>query len=136
MLDDIAAHHEMTHLSHHDPASMPPISKPPYDAQRLAKCITCKGGDDNYHPSGLRPFTIRELLALQTFCHSFRYPKTLNGVEFTKTEMKVQCGNAVPPLMGKAIMRSVLGSLIATDKRRLLEFGGGGRGGAANPIEL
>lgn len=133
MLDDVARHHELSPLSHHNPESLREISKPAYDSGRLAKCITCKGGDNNYHPSGQRPFTIREFLALQTFSHGFRFPEMWAGRPFTRTEMKIQLGNAVPPLMGKALMQQVLASLIATDRRRLLESGGGDE---ANPIEI
>lgn len=128
MLDDVERHHEMSPLFHHDPESMPRISKTAYDCNRLANCITCKGGDNNYHPNGLRPFTIREFLALQTFPHCFRFPDNV-----TQTEMKIQLGNAVPPLMGAALMRSVLASLLANDKRRLRSSGGDEEG---NPIEL
>lgn len=133
MLNDVEIAHAISPLLHHDPEAQPRIAKPPYDANTLAKTVTCKGGDNNYHPSGERPFTIREFMALQTFLHGFGFPESFLGRPFTTTEMKVQIGNAVPRLMGRAIMRSVLKSLVATDQRRLRLFGGAEE---ANAIEL
>lgn len=124
-LDEVEAAHRTNPLKYHDPRPLPPQSrKTPYDANVLAKTITCKGGD-NYHPSGLRNYTIAEFMALQTFpFRTFGFPETRRGKSFSKTEMKVQLGNAVPPLVGKPIMSNVKDSLIASDKRRLEEFGG------------
>lgn len=40
----------------------------------------------------------------------------------TLTELRIQAGNAVPPLFAEAILRSVDKSLRATDKRRLAKM--------------
>lgn len=62
----------------------------------------CTGGDGIIHPSGRRDFTDRELANLQTFplCHKFGWK-----------EVRKQIGNAVPPLMGKAILDCVIKSM-------------------------
>lgn len=123
-LDELEAAHRVSPLKYHNPGSQKVLSgRTPYDANGLAKTMTCKGGD-NYHPSGLRNFTVQEYMALQTFPHTFRFPESGPRKSFTKTEMKVQLGNAVPPLVGKAVLSSVTSSLIASDKRRLENFGG------------
>ncbi|KAK2747137.1 hypothetical protein FQN57_002394 [Myotisia sp. PD_48] len=77
----------------------------PYDPDTLAKTITCNGGD-NVHPSGTRTFTHRELASLQTFPieHQFCAPGVMK-----------QIGNAVPPVLAKAIFMEVLKSLRRTD---------------------
>ncbi|KAE8151262.1 S-adenosyl-L-methionine-dependent methyltransferase [Aspergillus avenaceus] len=82
--------------------------RPPYDAESLAHTITCSGGEGNYHPSGERKFTHRELACLQTFPLSFRF----GGKEVTK-----QIGNAVPPKLATAIFREIVRSLRDTDER-------------------
>jgi len=83
--------------------------KPPFDANQQAKTITC-GGGDNYHPSGTRGFTHREFACLQTFPLSFR---------FGPREVRKQIGNAVPPLLAKAIYGEIIRSLQQTDEREL-----------------
>lgn len=123
-LDGLEAAHIASPLKYHDPASQKVLSgRTPYDANGLAKTMTCKGGD-NYHPNGLRNFTVQEYMALQTFPHTFRFPETRRGRPFTRTEMKIQLGNAVPPLVGKAVLSSVVDSLMSSDRRRLESFGG------------
>lgn len=122
-LEELEAIHRVTPLKYHDPASLKVLSRAPYDANCLAKTITCKGGD-NYHPSGSRNFTVREYLALQTFPYTFQFPELRGWKPFPQTEMKAQAGNAVPPMVGKAILGSVMKSLIASDQKRLEKFGG------------
>ena len=72
----------------------------------LAKTLTCGGGVGNYHPSGLRPYTIREAACLQTL------PMEHN---FYMYGARKQIGNMVPPLMEKIILQEVIKSLKETD---------------------
>lgn len=85
-------------------------TRTPFDGNIQAKTITTNAGQENYHPSGRRPYTLRELARLQTFplLHSF---DGANGV----TEKKRQIGNAVPPLLARAMFRSVVKSLKESD---------------------
>ncbi|KAK2808144.1 hypothetical protein FQN49_008745, partial [Arthroderma sp. PD_2] len=82
-----------------------PFHRPPYNPHRLAKTLTCSGGD-NFHPSGTRTFTLRESACLQTFPlqHTFCSPGVMK-----------QIGNAVPPVLAKAIFGEVVKSLRKTD---------------------
>ncbi|CRG86309.1 DNA (cytosine-5-)-methyltransferase [Talaromyces islandicus] len=84
------------------------LTKPPYDENTQAKTITTGGGEKNYHPSGLRRFTIRELARLQTFPD--QYP-------FSSAYAKKQIGNAVPPRLAEAMYRAAIQSLQETDER-------------------
>lgn len=63
------------------------------------------------HPSGLRPFTPRELACLQTFpvTHDFA------GSVFQK---KKQIGNAVPPVLAEALLREVRKAMEKADGER------------------
>ncbi|KAJ5545534.1 hypothetical protein N7461_007838 [Penicillium sp. DV-2018c] len=79
-----------------------------FDANGLARTITCGGGEFNYHPSGTRPYTCREMASLQTFPLSYR---------FTGKFMRKQVGNAVPPLFAKAIIGEIVRSLKESDAR-------------------
>lgn len=85
----------------------------PYDENTLAKTITCGGGDGNYHPSGLRPFTIRELACLQTFPVQYRFPTAY---------AKKQVGNSVPPRLAEVIYRAAIKSLQETDEKEYMEY--------------
>ena len=82
----------------------------PFSGNTIAKTITTNAGQGNYHPSGLRLYTPRELACLQTFPmhHSFAGAP---GV----TKKRKQIGNAVPPKLAKAIFRSVIKSLKESD---------------------
>lgn len=84
----------------------------PYNAYTQAKTITCAGGEANYHPSGLRPFTAREVACLQTFPLSF---------QFSAKKVRKQVGNAVPPKFAEAIYREIVRSLRETDEKLLWE---------------
>lgn len=81
--------------------------KAPFNSNSLARTITCGGGELNYHPSGQRRYTNRELASLQTFPLSYK---------FGQKEVKKQIGNAVPPLLSKAIFREIIKSLQRTDE--------------------
>ena len=85
--------------------------KPAFDARTQAKTVTCHGGMNNWHPSGLRPYTVRELACLQTFplCHTFSGARG-------RTAAKRQNGNAVPPIMARAIMREIIRCLKESDE--------------------
>lgn len=72
---------------------MPKRNVAPYNGNLpLRNCITT-GGSLDVHPSGLRCFTDRELACLQGF--------PLEHL-FGATKVKVQIGNAVPPVVFKA----------------------------------
>ncbi|KAL4803267.1 S-adenosyl-L-methionine-dependent methyltransferase [Aspergillus unguis] len=86
--------------------------RPPYDANQQARTITCGGGENNYHPSGMRNFTNREYACLQTFPLSF---------QFGPREVRTQIGNAVPPLLAKAVYGEIIKSLQESDERELRE---------------
>jgi DNA (cytosine-5)-methyltransferase 1 len=84
------------------------LTRAPYDENTLAKTITCGGGEKNYHPSGLRRFTVRELARMQTFPDE--YP-------FSSAYAKKQIGNAVPPRLAEVMYRAAIQSLQETDER-------------------
>jgi len=77
--------------------------KRPYDPNTFARTITC--ATDTYHPSG-RPFTRRELAAIQTFPNSFK---------FSKYGAKKQIGNAVSCMVAKTIYSEIVKSLRKAD---------------------
>lgn len=83
--------------------------KPALSADSLAKTITCNGGQKNYHPSGTRAYTIREMASLQTFPWYYRFPGKC------VVPARQQIGNAVSPLMAKALFQEILKSLKETD---------------------
>lgn len=84
----------------------------PYNPRTQAKTITCAGGEGNYHPSGRRLFTPREVACLQTFPLSF---------QFSTRCVRKQVGNAVPPKFAEAIYREIARSLRETDEKLLRE---------------
>lgn len=99
----------------HDIQALPGRGDPraPYDGNRQAKTITCGGGVDSYHPSGLRRFTQREFASLQTFPLEFR---------FGPREVCKQIGNAVPPVLAKALYKEIKQSLQQTDEAEMRQF--------------
>ncbi|KAJ5484896.1 hypothetical protein N7539_004884 [Penicillium diatomitis] len=80
----------------------------PYDARIPAKTLTCSGGEANYHPSGKRKFTEREVACLQTFPLDFK---------FSQIGVRKQIGNAVPPALARVLYQEIIASLRATDMR-------------------
>lgn len=87
--------------------------KRPYDGNQQAKTITSGGGEGNYHPSGKRRYTTREYACLQTFDVNFK---------FGAHEIRKQIGNAVPPMLAKAIFREVIKTLRRTDRTEAAEL--------------
>ncbi|KAJ5242158.1 uncharacterized protein N7469_000485 [Penicillium citrinum] len=85
-----------------DAISAIPDDAPDHDA----KTITTGGGD--YHPSGMRTLTDREVACLQTFPRDFR---------FYKSGARRQIGNAFPPMAAMAIYKEAKKSLRETDER-------------------
>lgn len=84
----------------------------PYNAYSQAKTITCNGGEANYHPSGRRKFTEREVACLQTFPLDFEFPGR---------NVRRQIGNAVPVKFAETIYREIARSLRETDEEELQE---------------
>ena len=84
-------------------------SRTPFDGNTQAKCITTSGGQNNYHPSGRRPYTVRELACLQTFPLEHEFADECN------TMLKKQVGNAVPPLFARALMEACKKSMMKAD---------------------
>ncbi len=83
--------------------------KPPLDPNGLCGTITCSGGGDNvYHPSGLRNYTLAEKALLQTFPADYVF-------RGQRGERARQIGNAVPPAFAAALFRSLAGWMAATD---------------------
>ena len=85
----------------------------PYSMDGPARSLVdTGGGKNNYYPDGTRPFTLRELACLQTFPRDFKFC----GM---KTSIRRQIGNAVPCVLGKAIMEEVVRCLREWDTRHL-----------------
>ena len=92
-------------FANHSPHLMARSEKPPFSGNRpLRNTITC-GGSINYHPSGTRCFTVRELACLQGFPLEHR---------FGKGERR-QIGNAVPPIIAKVFFEQVVRALRMAD---------------------
>ena len=81
----------------------------PKDPHRQCRTLMAGGSDQEYHPSGLRPFTIREKACLQTFPNDHAF----SGSCTTKQR---QIGNAVPPFLGRAILNEVRKALEKADE--------------------
>ena len=86
--------------------------KPAPDGNSIAKCVTCKGGDNDKHPNGYRGYTNREFACLQTFplYHEFR-PAGVNKL----STVREQIGNAVPPRFAKVLFAWLKKSLEKAD---------------------
>lgn len=76
----------------------------------LRHCITTNGGSDNYHYSGARRYTVRELSYLQTFPEGYRFAGST-------TQATRQVGNACPPTAAEALFLSCAQMLEAHDHR-------------------
>ncbi|OBT52547.1 hypothetical protein VE04_07756, partial [Pseudogymnoascus sp. 24MN13] len=83
-----------------------PLHESPWDGTSIApRAITTHGGQ-NYHPSGTRGFTNRELATLQGFPAGHR---------FGEKNVKKQIGNAVPPSIAAVLFGAVRKALEAAD---------------------
>ena len=87
--------------------------KNPFSADTLSMTLTCNGGQNNYHPTGTRAYTIREIASLQTFPWYHVFPGKI------LTVARRQIGNAVPPLVGKAMYQEIIKVLKETDEADL-----------------
>jgi DNA (cytosine-5)-methyltransferase 1 len=59
------------------------------------------------HPEAHRPITVREAARLQSFPDSFKFPE-----EQALSSVARQVGNAVPPLLAKAVGEAVIAHLL------------------------
>lgn len=100
--------HDATQHETHD--RFPRGPRVPFSDDQFAKTVTCSGGVGNYHPSGLRFYTIRETASLQTFPLSYTF--TFDS----KTKARRQIGNAVPPLLARSIYREIIKCLRESDR--------------------
>ncbi|KAL9588179.1 MAG: hypothetical protein Q9203_003004 [Teloschistes exilis] len=91
--------------SNHDLDRCKPRSFAPRDGDTIAKTVTCNG-NGQIHPSGQRDLTIREFAALQGFPTEH---------VFGSVGAKKQIGNAVPPVVGRKVLESVVRALQKAD---------------------
>jgi site-specific DNA-cytosine methylase len=87
-------------------------NKPPYNRNTvLSQCVTTNGGKRDWHPCGTRSFTIQELALLQGFDAGHLFAVT------NKTTLRRQIGNAVALSVEKAILKEVIKSMRAFDRK-------------------
>ncbi|KAH9886601.1 S-adenosyl-L-methionine-dependent methyltransferase [Xylariomycetidae sp. FL2044] len=104
-------------------ATTRPMAKEPWDPKiPLSRTITCNGGVGNYHYSGKRGFTLRELATLQGFPVDYA---------FQGGYLKKQIGNAFPPPAVKTLYQHIRKWLekqdrviIPPNEQCLLDMGG------------
>lgn len=87
------------------PGGKPFVPKAPWDPTRLARTITCSGGQ-NYHWSGKRDFTLLEYAVLQGFPTWHR---------FEGSYIKKQIGNAFAPSVVKILYDHLVDWLLTED---------------------
>lgn len=94
---------------YHRPQDLKPKNKTPYNPYTsfLKGCVTTSGGE-NYHYSGTRRYTAREMSLLQTFHLKYRFSGS-------RTQAIKQIGNAFPPVMAEALYREIARTLEAFD---------------------
>ena len=90
----------------HDPDQMPPRNEPPYNGNLPLRRTICCSGNSDFHPSGKRGFTLRELACLQGFPVA---------QEFGPTRTRMQIGNAVPPIVAKVFFEYLRRHLLRVD---------------------
>ncbi|EXJ62491.1 hypothetical protein A1O7_02929 [Cladophialophora yegresii CBS 114405] len=100
---------------HHGEMFWFPEPRLPYDGNGLCPTIMTKPKSKQYHPNGLRRFTVRELAALQTFPHSFEFLGSI-------PEKQKQVGNAVPTVFSEIMFRDVRHKLWVADLAELAEL--------------
>ncbi|KAI0018838.1 S-adenosyl-L-methionine-dependent methyltransferase [Xylariomycetidae sp. FL0641] len=83
--------------------------KPRYSADKLIRTVTTCG-TNNYHPSGKRNFTVRELAAIQGFPVNYRF----QGASLTSNRRQI--GDAVPPPVAKHLFRHIRKHLLGEDR--------------------
>lgn len=92
---------------YHQPKPMA-NTKTPYDPESFLKgCITTSGGD-NYHYSGKRKYTPREMALFQSFPYHYQFSGR-------PTQAMKQVGNAFPPVIAEAMYRTIKMTLEAYD---------------------
>lgn len=102
-------------MPNHNPESYIRKNEAPYSAHKpVDQCITTNGGKASVHPSGKRDFTNRELAALQAFNHTHVFVGTRSSV-------RRQIGNALPPVVSKALYIEIVKCLRETDEREARE---------------
>ncbi|KAK5675577.1 hypothetical protein LTS10_011677 [Elasticomyces elasticus] len=75
----------------------------------LRECIVRSGsGAGNVHPDGNRSFCLRELACLQTFPPNYSFAGGVGAI-------RLQIGNAVPPVVARSIFREIVKSLRRSD---------------------
>ena len=90
----------------HNPEQVQKINKTPYNGDLpLRSTITCAAGAD-YHPSGKRVFTLREIACLLGFPLEH---------EFGNTRVRKQIGNTVPPIVAKVFFEHLIRALRKAD---------------------
>ena len=98
----------------HPNHELPPDFKVPrkkYDGNAPLRNIVMTAGTSDTHPSGLRPFSLRELACLQGFPLDHGFPTWAN-----RTEIRKQIGNAFPPIMAAVLFKSVKRQLLVRDE--------------------
>jgi hypothetical protein len=89
-------------------ADGPRATKQSFD-KPFGHTVMAGGSGDNVHPSGVRRYTLRELACIQTFPLDYQF------VAHCNTHIKRLIGNAVPPVMGKALLKMVRKALQESD---------------------
>ncbi|MDA8996843.1 DNA cytosine methyltransferase [Hellea sp.] len=80
------------------------------DRARPARTVTCNHRTDLLHPTIPRGTTVREAARLQSFDDDYRFFGNLTRKAAWVTQDD-QVGNAVPPLLAKALAKSIIASL-------------------------
>lgn len=114
--------HRRPYISHNEvPKHCTVFKSPrvPFDPHtKVLGCVTTSGGDDNWHPSGERRFTIRELAALMSFPPDFQFPSLLDRNSAHGSclgEVIKQIGNSIPPAVWTVFIHAIIDALKAFD---------------------
>ena len=102
----------------HEPKYFPQRRGASDGNRQLRQLISTGGAAGDYHPSGRRHFTVRELASLQTFPLDFQFP-----LHQRITTVRRQIGNAVPPLFAKALLAEIKTALLREDETWAREAG-------------